>query len=448
MIIILLIIFVIIAFRLKKDILIYLPIVSIVIDLSFSFFQGSGQTTLGISVPAIFRFVIYLIIISSFITRLNKAKYPKFYWLFLIYIFILCLFSTDIFVSFKNYLQLALTMMMFPIGYLYFTDENKIKKFFSYSKYALGIYVISLILGNFFNVGTREFTYSGIEDSVGFFSSGSVFAGSVMVALLPVFLYFDQTKKKKFVTLILGSLFIIGVLFTARRTSILIPFIGLFVFMFFSKMKLRVTLIFTFGAIIFVILAPFFMTELTERLAVRAESGKFDINAYESEGRYFDLVNAWDQATNFDKPYEALFGANIFAEGGWRYGVRIGRMIHNDYAVFLQGSGIIGLTLYMILILSIFFMVKNKHSVKRRFRYNVFHSSMISLILILLVVSINGGYNIMSYRSILFLLLGAFVRLVNFKEIRRVPNNYMKFKNTGGILNNSSYGNDNVRIKI
>mgnify|MGYP005834872627 CR=1 FL=1 len=417
-IIALLLLLVIIVYKYKKDIIIYLPLVNIFLDLSLNFFQGSGKTSTGLSIPAAIRLSIYLIIVGAFVKHFGRAKFPKFFWVFSIYIFILCFFSSDIFISLKNYTQLILSLLMFPIGYLYFSDDYKLKKFLQIAKFALLIYITSLVLGNFFGIGTINFGYSGIEESVGFFSSGSIYAGSVLVALLPIFLLFDKKKSTRMITIIMGIFFILGVLFTARRTSIMIPFIGLFVFLFFSKMKAKIILMFIIGTISFLLISPFILDRLTERLAVRAEAGRFDVNSYEQEARYFDLVNAWNQATNFDEPLDALFGTNIFAEGGWRYGVKIGRIIHNDYAVFLQGGGIIGLILYLVMILSILFINKFQLYKIRKFKYNIYYTSIICLIAILLAVSLNGGYNIISYRALLFLLLGAFVRLLSSQKTK------------------------------
>ena len=401
-----------ITFIYRKKAILFLPLLNLVVDLSFNLFERSMFTDAGVSVPAIFRFLILFIIITFFYRQLSTTKYPAMFWPFFIYSFILCFFSSNIFLSLKNYSQLFLTIMMFPIGFIFFNEEEKLRKFFQFSKYVIAIYVVSFILGNIFSIGTRSFGYSReLDDTVGFISGGGTYAGGVIVALLPLILSLDRTKKEKVITLLLGTLFIIGVVLTARRTAVLIPLIGLITFLIFSKIKIKMLLSIVFAGLVFIIISPIIVDKIVERIEVRSDMGKFDPDFFEREGRYYDWLVAINQATSFDEPLKALFGRDQFADGGILYGSVLKRMTHNDFAVFLKGSGIIGFLLYISLILSLFIFypigLKSKN-----INLNIFKITFLALLFILISVSVNGGYNNISYRSILFLLLGGIARIL------------------------------------
>jgi hypothetical protein len=101
------------------------------------------------------------------------------------------------------------------------------------------------------------------------------------------------------------------------------------------------------------------------------------------------------------------------------------RPLHIDYNVIFNGSGIIGLTIYIFLY--IFLILDNRKVFrfnKKDKYYRNLNAVFWSLITPSLIISISGSIHAFTFRSMLFFYLGALTRLQKEGAI-------LKLKNTG-----------------
>lgn len=330
------------------------------------------------------------------------------------YTFILVLFSTELFYSIKGFTQVLISLLCFPIGFIYFDNQSKLdrlhKVFFAILIYSL----FSSIVGYKFGIG-KNFDYDKTQDeTIGLLGSSGLYSGALIIGLLPIILpsfrnYFWR------VALVVTSLVVyVFILLNVRRTAIMIPIVGLLTFAWFSPNKSKIVGGILFGASVLILASPFYFNKLVERYEVRAEKGRFNEDFYKTENRYEENIYLFNTVFSFDNPLRSMVGHKIYASG--RFDDARTRMYHSDPANLLAGTGIIGTVLYILIYVAFFRFPRFVKGYNNK-NIKMYKTSYYVLLFISLFVSLNGSLMLVSLRSIIFLYLGAMLSLM-YREKR------------------------------
>ena len=85
-------------------------------------------------------------------------------------------------------------------------------------------------------------------------------------------------------------------------------------------------------------------------------------------------------------------------------------MYHSDTAKLLYGTGLIGLVIYLLIYGQLLYMILKIPKVRI---LNEYRSAALTIWIISLFVSFNGSITLVTFRTMSFLLMGAFIGMAN-----------------------------------
>jgi len=400
---------IVLVFRLKREFIFYIPIFNVLADVSFNYFEA-------FSAPSVLRAVVLLLFLLMFWEQMIKMDLLKSMYLFFLYILIIMLFSKEMPNSFKAVVQLILTMSFYFAGYKYITSYKRYRKLIGSLTWVILAGLIAAAVGYIFNIGhTLEYTANEDNKSgpeiIGLLGSGGLYGPALALALLPIL---AQNRNKKIPAWFLGTIsagLYIFIILNVRRTAILIPMIGFLSFLLFSRSQTRILRYLILFSLTLVLLAPVYGPLLEKRFEVRAERGRFEKGFMKTERRYTENIDMLAAISEFEDPLAILFGVghNIFAEH-IENGKIVRRMYHSDTAKLVYGAGLTGLLLYFIIYGQLLYMILK---IPRIRIMNEFRAGALTLWIISFFVSFNGSVTLVTFRTMSFLLLGAFMGMAN-----------------------------------
>lgn len=393
-----------ILFSKKADFVFYIPIFHVVVDISF-FYLGPA------SLATYYRGLV-LLIFFYFIIKNFKYVFPLkvVILVFLGFTGLLALQSTEILYSVKGYSQVFFSMLMLPTGYILINTEKKLHKLSRQYIWLIILSVFITSLGYIFNIG-KIFNYGEDEQKIGLLGSAGLYSGAVCIALLPILVNSLRRNWMRAVAYIASILLFIFILLNVRRTAIMIPFVGLIAFLFTTEKKLQYFSYVAATVLVLAIASIWYGDTLRERFAFREEAGRFEPDFYKTEGRYLEVVTLTAEVFSFKEPMASLFGIgnNIFAEHISENKI-VRRMHHTDFGRLLYGAGIAGVILYLFFTIKLFFLADLNHKTRivhiRRIKSMIF-----ALALINLALMVNGSLNLITLKSVIFLYMGALLRI-------------------------------------
>lgn len=387
--------------RKRVEFIYWIPFLNLGIDMSLTYYSG-------FAIPAFVRAIIYMIffIYSFKYIKLNGIT-VRFYIFFFI-LFIIFLFSQEKAYSFKNIIQVVFSMLMFVVSFYYINTEERLKKFIDTFFWILLISVIATGVGYAFGVG-RVFDYQSKYDEeeqiIGLLGSAGLYLPGVILAIMPIIFKFKISNFQKILYPFISFILFIFCLLTVRRTVILIPVLGLLVYLFYERNSQKIIKYFVLSFSIIVLTFPLYQDILIKRFEFRSSKGRFDKDFYKTENRYIENLYLYEQLSEFEDPVRILtgIGNNIFAEN-ITDGEISGRMFHTDIAKLFYGVGIIGMLIYISIYFKIFYLIKRVpvDSLTRDFKYALY-----GLFYVSVFVSINGSISLVSFRSMNFMLIGS-----------------------------------------
>lgn len=387
----------------KQHFVIWLPLFNLILDSSFTYFET-------LSVVTFIRPAVFLILFYFFAKRFSFNTLNKPLFNFLIFTLLLVLFSSEMFYSFKGYMQVFISMMTFVIGFIYFDNISKLHKLNKTLLYVLAFTVGFTAVGYIFGIGnTLEYTYKIDPEAIGLLRSFGLYSAAVTIGILPLVLISFQDSIWRWLLLSLAVVAYIFILLNVRRTAISIPIIGLLTFAWFIPNKSKVITGVIIAFAILILLFPFYGDKFMSRYMVREEQGRFDEDFYETESRYLENISLFTAVFSFQDPVKSLFGSKIYASG--RDEEERKRMYHSDSASLLDGTGIVGVLIYVYFLYRLFkfgTFFKNTTSP----HYQLYKSTYYSLLFILLFASLGGSLMNVTLRSLLFLFMGALLSLM------------------------------------
>lgn len=387
----------------KRDFIVYLPLFYLIYETSFNYFPTLTFITYV-------RPIVFSVLLIFYLNKISINAITKPFFIFWGYTILLVFFSSEIFYSFRGYTQVFISMMCFVLSFLYFNNRIKLD---SLNKTAFAVLVFSVfssLIGYVFGIGTvLEYTASNNPETIGLLRSFGMYSAAVIIGILPLVISSFRRPFWRWMVYAFAITSYIFILLNVRRTAIGIPIVGLLTYAWFIPQKSRFISGVIFGGLILLLLSPFYSDIFIGRFTVREEKGRFDEDFYKTEGRYMENLEIFSEAFSFEDPLRSFFGTNIYASG--RKGKELSRMYHSDPANLLAGTGIVGFTLYIYLLIRLFkygsFFKSPKSS-----QYKLYKATYYSLLFILLFVSLNGSLQVVTLGSILFLFLGALLSLM------------------------------------
>ena len=329
------------------------------------------------------------------------------------------------FVTYTNFgyfpdksIKLLYSSLFFIIGYNVVKTTDEMLFLCKIFVYGMGIVIIYIIISNIFGLGPQHVPGVHILDLE---ELGRNITKSLPFFIFPALLLVVQTKdiKQRNVIILIICLAILLILIGQKRGTLLAFFFGLITYLAFSPYKISNFKISIAVAVLAFILLPYYGPYIVQTFEERQERHSViltqNIAEIESEGRYLEFERT---LTDLEKRgfAELLFGVGFASEHGY-YNVR--RMLHTDYMMFLDGTGILGLFIYMYIFYLVFMKTfkYSQHFKKEKFVLNL-RAVVFSLIVVSLITAISGFSHGIDLRAYFMLFTGAAIGVLsqNYKN--------------------------------
>jgi hypothetical protein len=387
----------------------YILIISILFDI-FLYFWGESSLFI-ISRGLIFAFVILMI-------HFKYIKFHKFlFWvyLFIFYVAILFPFSSNTFESIRLSSKVFISLLMLPVGYYFFSNLNRLKKLSKTSIVLLVILVANYLLSSYLDIGFAIYS-KGTDFQVGNLRDNwNIFTYTVFC--VPLYLFFESKRWLRIFTLILSTFVIIILLLSMKRIAILGFFFGIFIYFISSPSFSRIRFLKTVSLLLIIIIIayPLYNSLLKDRFEIR--KNKFTLDVLNEEKRYIETKYVWQECLSFENIGKSFFGLEAFySVGNYLDGYWEQRPVHVDYNLVLNTTGILGLFLYIMMYIQIFKKYKrsykrSKDNISFKLNENILKPLFFVLFFTSLFTSLSGQMIAITFRSIIFLYIGAILRV-------------------------------------
>jgi hypothetical protein len=381
----------------------WLLVFSAFVDATMYFFKEEGKLTNF----SIIRIVAYIVLYVIYFRKHNEiyfSRTSKLILLFLFYTALLIPFSSTMKDSIESYLKVLLSMLMFIIGNNIITTIKDFRRIQNFMFGAALIICLQLIISNLF--GLKAESLSSYNDELITAGGGVVDNAKTLCFVLltfPIFFVESNTKKRKFVIAVMITLSIITFLLYFNRSAILGVLAGYLVILLYSKRKRKI-----YKIVFFLVIVTMIIVSLMGNIVSQLFTDRVSERDLYTEGRTEETAVVWE--TLIDKPvYEILFGKEIYNSDAIDFGGNLyhGRQLHVDYNSLLVGTGLVGLSIYILILLSICRETfKYGSSILQNTYFMTLRPIILAFVLASLIISYGGGIETVGFRSIFFLICG------------------------------------------
>jgi len=389
-------------------ILMAVPLINAVADVTTNYFPD-GYFTIGA-----FRTLILLILILLLSGNIKYRRTAIFIFIFLFYLVFLISLSSNSSHSFNEFLKVAISLLMFPIGYHLLNNKNLIKKLNTYLFLGVGVIILQIVISQIFKLGVSEY----LEDSL-YLGGGLVqitYTLALFVIMSPIIIPLIKNKNEKYLYLIFILLSTTVTLLILRRISIAAILVGYVVYLILSDHKFRVLKYGLLTVLLLSVTFPIYGNLFKDRLQSRVET----VPPMMEAARLLETFLVINEI-NENSLSQALFGKDLFSSNTYfkkkqNYFLILGRdrQLHVDYNIILHGAGIIGLFLYILIYLNLFM-----EGLKKRKSHTYLHREIKavfwSIYTVTLIMSLSGSISSIGFRSDAFLYMGALLGILNKK---------------------------------
>lgn len=385
---------------------------NIIIDVFAGSFGAGGPT-------AILRaFVNYMFILSFLYTELKLTRYNIILYVFVIYILALVPFSSDLYLSLKVSLMTLNSILLFPVGYYLIRNYSQLRKLNNSVIILMIVLALNFIISNMIGYGKSHYSDKASLINGNLHDSWNLFTYSLL--LVPLVLHFSFKKKQKILTVILAIFLSIILLLSLKRIAIFVMFLGYPLLFYFLGFGRRIMVPFIGLILALGLTFPFYKDILYQRIDARAE--RLSTDSYESEARYEESFYVWDYILSFEDPANSLFGVEVFnSSGKYADGKFKDRQLHIDYNNILFTTGIVGLLLYFGIFSGIYYLYrKYSRGVRKTADFKILRATFLTLFLMQFVTSLAGEMYSVTFRSIIFLYLGALIGVIRTLRLGQI----------------------------
>jgi len=377
----------------------------------FNFFIDLVQYWSFWEIMPVVRAVYFYYFFALFFFKRRTNFYDLVLIILLGYSTVLFFFSSDPGLSVRFGLRVFVALILFSIAYRANVNRDFLIKIVSKFPAYLVCFIVYTLLSNVLGFGMVTY-----DDSS--FITGFLFGSDLLIIsffIIFVVHYRKEISVNKY--LIYGSVIIsfLILLFTLRRTTVFVVIFGVFFLNLspknFIKTAIPLSLILVFSSILI------FQSELFQQ-RFQARSEKVSIDSLEEELRYLETYIVLEEIFSFEDLSKSIFGEQLFNSAGYYgNGVFGRRIIHIDYWQWLNGSGILGLSIYLLLLFVIFIFytkVKLPPKDKRLFLF---------LYVVQYIISFSGQMYIISFRALIFMFMGLLLASNRKKKQSQIDSN-------------------------
>jgi hypothetical protein len=348
------------------------------------------------------------------------------------YLYFLSFFSTNIMKSVEMTTKVSISLFMFVVGMQFFNDKENYKKLLDFY---LIIFIFLIGTIGFSNVtGIGHVDYDESSTALLFGGVGVSIVGFFVLLILQTTIQFSNklTYSKRVAYIVLIFVAVILIFLSMKRGGILSLLVSLFMYLLFFNRSYKLFKPILIGIVVLGVSFPLYQNRLIKNYEMR-ESRMYGVSEnaddIDEEGRFNETEMVYTGIfTNGIK--HALIGSELFNDFDFFH---VPRMLHIDYNAVLNGSGLLGLFIYLRLY---FLLFKKLFFFRKIFKFGLNHSIVIASISIVtssLFVGISGSIRSIDYRSMLFLFLGATIAYLG-----------SEYKNTLTIVSNPTLNIDKI----
>jgi len=380
------------------------PVFSILMDLGMNFIPEL-KLVIGL-VRITFLVGLVLFFLNSY--PLYRTVLNQLILFFAIYLLAISLLSSNLKVSFVDgAIKTSIPFFMIPIGIL----ASKMHKNLLIKPmiWVIIILLINYLFSQFYKLGVS------IYEKDSFYKGGATASAPIIIALILIIIFHTFNKKKlpynRIIITIIVSLALFVIIFSLKRGAILALISAALTYLFFTGKRTRTILRFVLVGLIM----AFILNNNIESFYKRIESRTTERNELQNEGRYKEIFYIFQEFEN-SNPAKIIFGTEPFNsdEIMAKYFGRK-RRLHVDYNILLHGTGIFGLSIYLMIFFNLLkTAIKLKlKSIKTTSEYSSKENFalVVSILILSLIMGFSGGLQFISYRVILFLAIGYYLGL-------------------------------------
>lgn len=403
--------------RYKSDFIYLFLVLNILFDISIGFVAPSEyERTTYLAITRAIISIVFIVYVLT-VPRIRKLRFKSIIYPFFIYLLFLIPFSSEILVSFTGFLKIFITFIMLPIGYKLIKTEKDLKNISIATMWIMFFIVINFIVSNIFKIG-----HSAYSKSVSFYAGNLDISAlnslTMCLLLLPLILYF--LPKNRVLIYLLGTLTFIFLLLSMKRISIIALIVGIIIYLIFTVNKTKFAYYLLLFVALIIMVSPIYENILDEQLFARQD--KLQIEEIEKEKRYKETFVVIDEILYSNSTTTFLFGKELFNSiGNYAGGTFGSRALHTTFAIFLHGTGLVGLILFILIHIEILVRFRkvsklNNGDTEYQHFVNLLKPIFYALYVSSMTILISGGVLGITHRIIFFFIAGA---IIGFLEIQK-----------------------------
>lgn len=390
----------------KEHIITYFPIFIALIEiLPFWLIPNNESADIKLSyIVSMAILLIFIIIISSKKYKILTKKSLKLTIIFILLMLLANYNSTDKYYTFKNIGKFSTVLLSYSVAASYFYyNSMKYKELIKSTIIACALYMLNIFFCSIFHLGINA---SYTKMSFVFLGGMDYFHLFPLIYSI-VFFQFSNIKEKnyKISQTILTITVILTMLLIGKRTYIYLISFGVLYNLIKDKRK---AIIYTILIGLILLIFPI-VINLVNIQFFEART-PFKRNPFE-EGRFLEYGAYYKEIIHGEDPYVILFGKELFNSRGQffkhsNFIIDDDRVLHSDYTNILFGTGLVGATVYLILLLSLIVNMK-KQKGNNNLELNKYKTGYYSILISLIVNGFSDGILGFSNRFFPFFLMGA-----------------------------------------
>jgi hypothetical protein len=327
----------------RRNLIYFIIPVNVVADALTAFAGSEASLHSGI-----LRAPIIILITLFYLHKVRTSRVTNAVIVFLVYLGILILFSSNFGRSLNTFLKVFLAFSMIPIAYYSIVRLDDFRKLQLSLVIGVILLLINYFLAQVFHLGEKVYS----EDAAYLGGNGIYITYIFDYALVSVLLSVTclQSKRSQYLVWFIHILAAVVVLITFRRGSILAPMFGYMIIFILGnwKIKRQVLSALALVAIAFLILLPVYGDLISALYEQRVTEG-IHVELDAPFGRVNETREVWTEFLN-KGVIRTLFGTELFNSIEYfLYWSTNGRTIHVDYNILAHGSGLIGLFLFFLI---------------------------------------------------------------------------------------------------
>lgn len=301
---------------------------------------------------AISGLMFVLTIYYGFVSNRFRSLFGSVYLFILFVFFLILLTSNNAVFSYRMWLKMSMGLLALPLGFNISHCEDNIQKYWRNLVIIVHIYIVYIVLSNFFHFG-GGYGKEDLEFETGNLFAEALFSNVYILTMIPFFIRYNTSKGY---TLLVMSIVAVLIIVNMKRTPIACGVVSVMVIVSvlyylnikygvlksdFSSKKYVVAFLLLFGC-------TFLYFQETIETQIENRGKRFQSGSMEKEGRVKELIYIYEENVENGDLQKLLFGKETFNIVGTYANGKFGkRQIHEDYGMLLHSTGIIGLIWYL-----------------------------------------------------------------------------------------------------